>query len=573
MLKSKKINSLQLLFSTLPQSKVITIFIWTGLIPLAIILSYAILHSLMVLCAIVVSAVCAILFFRPEWGLYLLIGLVPFQLFPMAFFSSDYSWSIAQLLVKFLFVVTVFRIIQSRKFCFPHSSLNVWILLFTFVSISSTVNTSDLREHIKGTIPKVIDLFLLYFVVSYLVDTKKKLQIVVNIFLVVSFLVTSLGILQIFGKIEILERYLQSDMVSLFVGPGYAEIRTEMMLSGIEKDRFKDVVSLFVNHSDYGGFLLYSFPLALGLFVTEKKSKIKFFYGSLAFLFGMNILFSLARSAWLGLFAIAVFFAIVAFRHNVRFIVLLFCAIIGIISCVWFMEVSYHSFLPSSIQERFQSTVLQGERSNSFQIRLGWWLESIQLVFRTPLTVLFGTTILFKTHNLYIQTLLLFGSLGLFTLFCILLSALHKLYKSFRSSNDSYLQGISFGACAGLIGLIVHSLLWNDLYYVPSNDMLFAVFLGLATVLPTLSGHQEISNGNIRHYNQTSSINNINSYQFMNGIIISLALIIAMLANIAVIFFEFSPFDIFSYAALLVIILLVFIETGAKAKISTNRGA
>lgn len=567
---NSKITS-QIPFHLPLQRKNITIFVWIILPLLAFVLSYTILHSLLLLGAVIVCIASAILFFRPVWGLYLLIALIPFQLFPMAFFSSADTWSIAELLVKFLFVVTVFRIIQSQKFCFVHSSSNVWIVLFILISICSIVNTSDIREHIKGTIPRVIDLFLLYFVIVCLVDTKKKLQIVVNTFLVISLIVVSLGTLQIFGQVEILERYLQSDMVSLFVGPGYAEIRTSDMIEGIGKDRFKDVVSLFVNHSDYGGFLLYAFPLALGLFLMEKSPKSRLFYGALAFLFGVNILLSLARSAWLGLFAVLIFISIVTFRHKVRWVVLSLCAIMGIVSCCWFMEVSYLSFLPSSMLDRFQSTVLQGGHSNSFQIRLGWWLDSIESISGSPLTVLLGGTVLFKTHNLYIQTLLLFGLSGLAILLMVIVIAMYKLYKSFLSSNDSYIQGVSLGACASLVGLSFHSLFWNDLFYVPSNDMLFAVFLGLATVLPILARHQNTAMNATESDDQVLSMNYLNSYKFMNKIIISFSLILAMFVSSAVIFFEFSPFDVFSYASIMVIILFVFLGIPTKTNISTNR--
>lgn len=572
MIKSKRfISGIQLPFITLLQSKNITVFVWIILIPLAIMLSYTILHSLMLLGAVIICITSAILFFRPLWGLYLLVALIPFQLFPMAFFSSADTWSIAQLLVKFLFMVTIFRLIQSRRFSFAYSPLNIWILLFIFVSIFSTVNTSDIREHIKGTIPKGIDLFLLYFVIVSLVNDKKKLQIVVSIFLVISLLVTSLGTLQIFGQVEILERYLQSDMVSLFVGPGYAELRADSMIEGIEKNRFKDVVALFVNHSDYGGFLLYAFPLAFGLFLMERSFKSRLFYGALAFLFGVNILLSLARSAWLGLFAVLIFISTVTFRHKVRWVVLSLCAIMCIVSCCWFMEVSYLSFLPSSMLDRFQSTVLQGGHSNSFQIRLGWWLDSIESISGSPLTVLLGGTVLFKTHNLYIQTLLLFGLSGLAILLMVIVIAMYKLYKSFLSSNDSYIQGVSLGACASLVGLSFHSLFWNDLFYVPSNDMLFAVFLGLATVLPILARHQNTAMNATESDDQVLSMNYLNSYKFMNKIIISFSLILAMFVSSAVIFFEFSPFDVFSYASIMVIILFVFLGIPTKTNISTNR--
>lgn len=587
MLNSKKIITIQMPSQMLLQSKNITVFVWIMLIPLAIILSYTILHSIMLLGAVIVCIASAILFFRPLWGLYLLIALIPFQIFPMAFFSSLVEvGSIAQLLVKFLFVVTIFRIIQSHRFSFAYSPLNIWIVLFILISLCSIVNTSALIEHIKDTIPKVIDLFLLYFIISCLVDTKKKLQIVVNTFLMISMLVVSFGMLQMFGQVETLERYLKSDIVSLFVGPLYAEVRTGGMLAEIGKDRFNDVVSLFVNHSDYGGFLLYSFPLALGLFLMEKSPKSRLFYGALTFLFGISILLSLARSAWLGLFAVLVFTGIVTFRHKIRWVVLSLCAIICIVSCCWFMEVSYLSFLPSSMLDRFQSTVLQGEHSNSFRIRLGWWLDSIEIISRSPLTRLLGSTILFKTHNLYVQTLLLFGLLGLTTLLIIIILAIYKLYKGFRSSNDSYIQGVSLGACASFIGLSFHSLFWNDLFFVPSNDMLFALFLGLATILPTIIRYQnqpinekvmDVIQVNSEVLQKQNFVNHHNPSRFMNTALILSLLCIATVISSLIVFFEFSPFDVFSYTSLMVIMFFVLLEIGKKGNhlgiCSTNQNS
>lgn len=504
--------------------------------------SYAILQNKVLLVVVFGAAICLGIFLRPLWGLYLIIVLIPFQLFPMAFFNSDYTFSLAQLLVKFLFAVTILKVVQSGRFSLVPSGLNFWIILFMLIPIFSTLNTPDMEEHLKGTVPNVIDLFLLYFVIANNVETKKQLKRLINILIGISLIVVTMGTLQYFLGVAVIEKYLQSDMVSLFAGPGYAKLRIESMLTGIQSGKFNEVTSIFVNHSDYGGFLLCLFPLTFGLFLLERAQKTKILYGLFALLFAFNIGVSLCRSAWLGASVAVIFLSSVTFKREIK----LGVTLIGMVALLIIFESmaghSYLDFLPSTVQHRLFETFQQSSLSHSYQQRLGWWYEALASVSKTPF---FGTTILFKVHNLYLEILLLFGVLGLLVFLIIIGVSIYKLFTIFKYSDDNYLKAVSIGACASLMGLLFHSLFWNDLFFVPQNDMLFALFLGLAVVTPMLAKTKERENEFVRP--------NLNLSKFS---IVGIVLGTSLITGLSMIISDFSVFDIFSYAALGIVILL-----------------
>ena len=518
----------------------------TGMMALGLFLSQAIVNNLLLAGVVVGGVACAVLYFHPLWGLYLLVALIPFQIFPMAFFGSDYTWSVAQLLVKFLFVVTVVRIVQSGRFRFSYSPLNLWIVLFMLVPVFSTLNAPDMREHIKETIPAVIDLFLLYFVVLNNVDTKRRLQILVGILLGTTLVVAAVGTLQYLWGAGTIETYLLSDMAPLFVAPGYVEVRSPFMLSQIQTGQFKSVTSIFVNHSDYGGFLLYSFPVALGLFLVANKPKQRALYGALAFLFGFNILVSLARSAWLGLGASLVVASVWVLKHKPGIVGTSFAVGALVLLVGIGVGFPYGSLLPATVLDRIEETAFEGTLSTSWQTRLGWWQDQVDAVSRTPLL---GTGVRFKAHSQYFGLLLLFGVLGLTLHLIIMGLAGYMLFRAYRSSGDRYLKGVALGACASLVALSAHSLLWNDLFSVPATDMLFALFLGLAAVLPRLVSREDVVPAPLN-----PSAISISGYGFIAGFVL---LIVAVSISLLVAALDFSPFDLYSYAALVVVILFV----------------
>jgi hypothetical protein len=522
-----------------------------GMVTIGLLLPRAILSTPLVAAALAGGVACVLLYARPSWGLYLVVALIPFQFFPMAFFGSDYTWSLAQLLVKFLFVVTVFRIIQSGQLGFAYSPLNIWIVLFMLVPLLSTLNAPDIRVHVKATIPSVIDLFLLYFVVVNNVKTKTRLAILVGVLLGTTVVVAGVGTLQYVLGTGTVQGYLLSQMPALFVGPGYAELRSPHMLAQIEASGFRSVSSIFVNPSDYGGFILYAFPLAAASCVLGDNPGSRIAHAALASLFGLNILLSLARSAWLGLAAALLLVLLVPAKRKPRMVVAAGVVAASMLGFSSIAGLSVSSFAPRAVQERALETISQGTLSTSWQTRVNWWEDVLTAISRSPLL---GTGVLFKTHSQYFGLLLLFGSLGLGLHLLILGMAAHMLFTAYRMAEDPYLRAISLGACASLVGVSAHSLLWNDLFFVPAADMLFALFLGVAASLPRLLNPHDAAPGAVTHCHMS-----IHRYPWIGGLVL---VMLAVSTSLLVAKLDFSPFDLFSYGALVVVAL--FVLTGVK---------
>jgi hypothetical protein len=528
-----------------------------GMTLAAALISAAIAGSAVLGAAALGAVLCAIIYFRPVWGLYALVALIPFQIFPMAFFGTDYTWSLAQLLVKVLFVITIVRMVQSGRFRFRNSPLNVWIVLFMLVPVFSTVAAPDMREHIKGTIPAVVDLFLLYFVVLENLRTKRQLQRIVGVLLGTTLVVAGIGTEQYLIGPSMVHTYLLSHVAALFVGPGYAEIRTPLMLAQIESGQFRSVASIFVNPSDYGGFLLYSFPLALAVAVMGDNRKWRIVHAVLALLFGLNILVSLARSAWLGLGAAVLLVLFAAARRKPLMVMAMFALALILLGLSSVVPMLGESVVPGTVQARAAETISRGTLSTSWRTRLGWWQDVLTEVSRSPLL---GTGVLFKTHSQYFGILLLFGALGLGMHLAIVGSAVLILLGIYRVTADGYSRAVSLGACAAVVGVAVHSLLWNDLFFVPSADMLLALFVGVAAVLGRLARGDKPSPG----ATQPAS----DSRYSARAAVAVLLVAAAAGSSVLVVRMDFSPFDLFSYGSLVVI--LAFMTCGLLGRRRTS---
>jgi hypothetical protein len=517
-----------------------------GVLVAGALMSVSIVRSPLVAGGLLGGIFCGFVYFRPLWGLYLLVALIPFQIFPMAFFGSEYTWSLAQVLVKLLFVVTVLRMIQSGRFHFRHSPLNLWIVLFMVVPVFSTLNAPDFREHIKGTIPAVVDLFLPYFVVLENVRTKTQLQRVIGALLATTLVVACVGTAQYLLGPSVVHSYLLSHLAPLFVGPGYAEIRTPLMLAQMESGALRSVASIFVNPSDYGGLLLYSFPLALALFDIGQNRKSRLVHAGLAFLFGFNILVSLARSAWLGAAAAVVLVALAAARRKALILMALLVLAVIMLGLSSVVPTPVESLVPGTVQQRAVETISMGTLSTSWRTRVGWWQDVLTEVSRSPLL---GTGVLFKTHSQYFGLLLLFGALGLGLHLIIVWLAAHGLLAAARATPDRYVRAAALGACASLVGVSVHSLFWNDLFFVPSADMVFAVFVGVAGLLGQLARPQQPSaRASQPAWNIPYGSKAVLAALFVAGVGGSSVVAVGM---------DFSPFDLLSYGSLIVIVAFV----------------
>ncbi len=530
---------------------------------LALILAMGMMRSLLAVGLLVAGVGALICFQRPILGLYGLVALIPFQVFPMAIVDSAHSFSLAQLLVKLLFAITVARLLLQRQLHFDRSAANPWILLFMLAPFFSTVNADSLREHFKETVPAVIDFYLLYFVAIHTVRTRRQLWTLLLVFIGVTSLLAVFGTLQYVTGTGVTMAYLKSRLAPLFVGPGYFEVRSLKMLSQIQSGKLSAVTSIFVNHSDYGGFLLYGFALAAAAAAMSHRRLVRLVATGVAMLLAFNILVSLARSAWLGLFAGGVAMAIlVLHKRGSRLAAPV--AVAGSVLLVAFLLFGRAAWgiLPETVRDHFEMTLHYGSVSGSWQMRMAFWDDALHAVARAPIL---GRAYLSKVHNQYLGVLLQFGILGLATHLLILFTVARQLLLACVRSQDELVTILSLGALGALAGVAAHSLLWNDLFYVPASDMVFVLFMSFAGLAARETEPAKASEHNINA--STASMHHV-----IWGIL-GAATALAVLAAVLVVGCEFSPFDLFSYAGGLLVagFLLVGLVDQRRCRATANR--
>ena len=234
------------------------------------------------------------IFTKPIIWVSLVTGLTPFL--P----------TMAVLLLVLLSMGSLFlKIILDKEFKFKRSNVNVWILLFILVYMFSAFTSLSTAEY-KNIFMLTVSFILFYFVVINTVDTKKKLNVLLYIF------ISSATIASLYG----LYQYAYGDLYSQ---------------AWLDKNMFEDikmrVYSTFENPNVFGEYLILVIPIIVGLFFREKGIKKKVLLLGMLGINTLALVFTFSRGCWLGiLFALAILAVVIDRRFILLGVLLLMLA-------------------------------------------------------------------------------------------------------------------------------------------------------------------------------------------------------------------------------------------------------
>jgi O-antigen ligase len=137
---------------------------------------------------------------------------------------------------------------------------------------------------------------------------------------------------------------------------------------------FFEATGVFGHHLTFGGYLMMVLLLSGSLFLFGTRGKMRLFYGSSSLIIFLALLFSYARSAWIGLFAGALSIAALRGRRTLA-AVLPAAAVIIIAAFV---------LLPS-VREQTRELLSQLEDPMANSDRLPMWSAAWQLIGEHPL--------------------------------------------------------------------------------------------------------------------------------------------------------------------------------------------
>lgn len=229
----------------------------------------------------------------------------------------------------------------------------------------------------------------------------------------------------------------------------------------------------FVEHGTFAAYLSFVFALALALTI-EFEGSLKWLFGAVAFLSGVQVVLSMTRGAWVGLAALAPFMALVSWRRLARPVnrALITLGAVAIISVLFLthtaQDVQKHSgtitqLSDTSNRERFNRWYAGWKMFVTHPVRgvgMGTYPDNYPS-YRSFLLSTNESTRYMGVHSEYLRVLSETGLLGLAAAAATLLVMARMARRAIRQASDPLLRGLAVGMAGGLITYLTHSVFNN----------------------------------------------------------------------------------------------------------------
>ena len=273
----------------------------------------------------------------------------------------------------------------------------------------------------------------------------------------------------------------------------------------------------FVNRNHFAGYLEMLMPIPIGLLISRGVDDQKLIYGFAAAIMGVAILATESRGALLAIICEMIFIAVVDRRISrarrtwspaastsraPRLVVRL--GAVGMVSIAILAGVLWIGADPI-IGRVAGSGAANDAAPDPGYSRQAIWQGTIAMIKAHPLmgvgfgayetaypiyAVTDGTVIVAQSHNDYLQILadcgVVGGALALWFLVIVTRTTIRAL-----AARDRFLSGLAAGAGAGILGLLVHSIVDFNLQ-LPSNALLFLVILAVVSVIARTNHTKEL---------------------------------------------------------------------------------
>lgn len=390
-------------------------------------------------------------FKRAEWGLILIIALIPqpnvyyqFYQFPLGKDMLDISMACVLLGI----------IVQRNQFKMTESfSVILFYLVLSYVSLWVVSRTFSLPIPLTLANPVILKwkdfagmIFLFFLTINVFKEEKDHQRIIWLMALVVLFI----G-LRGFRAFTPGEAFSED---SRYEGPFWR-------------------VGLGSNH--YGAFMVHYAAAFFGCFLFEKDKRLKILLAVSILFAAYGVLFSYSRGAYA---AAMVALTLYGFIHKRSLLIL-----VGVIVFSW------NTLLPVTVVQRIQMTKTQsGEVESSAAARVDLWEQATDLFLENPILGLGYNGFQMKmasmqahltdTHNYYLKVLSEQGLVGFVVLCALLLRALRQGWRLFRIGSSSFYRGLGLGFLGLTISIMTTNAFGDRWSYLVLGGY-FWVFWGL----------------------------------------------------------------------------------------------
>jgi len=345
---------------------------------------------------------------------------------------------------------------------FVKTPLNKAISAYILVCIVATLRGAALGyvNPAKGFfyILRYFEYFLLYILVVNHVHSRKQIKFFLNAFFATCALVSIYGILQIPTGVRV-------------SAPFEGEVGEP---------------------NTFGGYLLFIFCIALGIFLQNVPKKLKLTLAGLCVLTFIPFLYTLSRASYLGIAFSLLAFIILSKRKALLITVAAAILISGLV----IKPEAVFSRVKYTFQEKQPNLAKIGNIhfDPSASARIFGWKNSFEAWKRNPILGR-GITGLGFIDGQYIRTLPELGIIGLLALLWLFWSIFKhsfRVYKKMDDEDDELYQGLSFGFITGFIGLTIHALTANTFIIIRIMEP-FWFMAGVIMMLPKLIEEESAS--------------------------------------------------------------------------------
>jgi O-antigen ligase len=371
-------------------------------------------------------------------------------------------------LKKLLFDVSRVTLKSALKQFF--TGINPYIFLFIFMGFMSMCFSNSLALSLRGFFFKLLKGVLLLFMLSDVIDSRKRLDIILATIFFSMILTAANGVFQLVSG---------TDFIRGFRILRYYDVHGMRMRSS------------FSMPQGFGGWLTFMIPIALSMALNRNRDVCTKIQKSMPWilLFVLILCMALTRSegAWLGLFFGIIFFA--SFKSKKLFLFFTVIIIItSLLAATFLMNVNTFSkgFLLSLKNQTVALMLLIDDT------RTNLWREALLIIRDFPI---FGCGLntysivapRYKSaqpvsgiypHNSYLQMAAETGIAGLAS-FLLLIAGLFIIsLNSMKKIKDTFYYNVLLALLAGLFGFLIHSF-FDVNFYALQLSILMWFIMGL----------------------------------------------------------------------------------------------
>lgn len=390
-------------------------------------------------------------------NLHIVIGLILiiFMIVPYHIWQNEYG----VMLTAGLSVLFFLRLMINKHSRIETPAVDYSVVLF-FVSIATAAAASLFpRESLRYLVHYLVAFIFMIIIVS-IVDSQKKLDLLIKLISAGTFLTALYGI-------------YQWRVTGIAVDPSTTDLTLNPDLGG-------RVYSTMGNANVYGQMLVLTIPFFIAIIFNEKSilKKAAWFIGLLPVI--LMLFKTGSRSAWIALAAAILVFV---FFWNIKFIPVIFIAGLIVIP-----------FLPSWITNRIM-TIFNGQDSSigyrskilasAIPMLKDYWVTGVGLGPGVVSTIfqrykIFGLTKVAHTHILYLQLWLEAGLAALVSFLLIIFRMVRNAFEAMITKKDPETEKIMFAALAGIAGLLTIGLADHVFFF---TRIMFLFWINISIIL------------------------------------------------------------------------------------------